>query len=169
VTASRCSIAGSFAAHPDHVRAFAPRPPIVVLRGPSATAPYRNALDEAESVLHGEQRIRALIGELDQAGHTSAETGLAEDLDTLLVHLRYSLLHRREARSCSNSRSGGPLAHRRISRFHSRTSCLSLCWTVLDSSSPTPPASAFTERECHALERVQGDQHRPITEEVIGA
>jgi putative transposase len=45
------------------------------------------------------QRLKALVGELDKAGYTAAAKCLTDDLDALVVHLRYPLRHRRRWRS----------------------------------------------------------------------
>jgi transposase-like protein len=58
-------------------------------------AAYRDALDEAVSERDGRKRLQALAGELDRRGYTAASKCLADDLDALVVHLRYPLTHRR--------------------------------------------------------------------------
>ena len=47
----------------------------------------------------GRDRLHALVDELDRGGYTAAAKGLADDLDALVVHLRYPLRHRRRWRS----------------------------------------------------------------------
>jgi putative transposase len=54
---------------------------------------YRQALDDAINERDAKQRLQALVLELDRAGYTAAEKCLADDLDALVVHLRY--WHRR--------------------------------------------------------------------------
>ena len=79
--------------------------------------------------------MRTLIGELDGAGFAAAAACLADDLDALVVHLRYPLRHRRRWRSTNLlERSLGEVRRRTkvIGRFPGETSCLSLCWAVLD-------------------------------------
>jgi putative transposase len=90
----------------------------------------REALDEADSVTDGERRMRELIGELTDRGYHAAASCLAEDLDALLVHLRYPLTHRRKWRSTNLlERSLGEVRRRTkvIGRFPGETSRLSLC------------------------------------------
>jgi hypothetical protein len=41
----------------------------------------------------------ALVSELERAGYASAARCLADDLDALVVHLRYPLRHRKRWRS----------------------------------------------------------------------
>ena len=60
---------------------------------------YWRALDEATDVEDGRRRLRALIGELDGGGFAASAACLADDLDALVVHLRYPLRHRRRWRS----------------------------------------------------------------------
>jgi nucleotide-binding universal stress UspA family protein len=71
---------------------------------------YWQALDEAINERNGKQRLEALIDELDSAGYTAAAKCLADDLDALVVHLRYPTRHRRRWRSTNQGlrrRSGG--------------------------------------------------------------
>src|SRR4051812_37793327 len=60
---------------------------------------YWQALDEAISDSDGRQRLLALVGDLDRAGYTAAAKCLADDLNALVVHLRYPTRHRRRWRS----------------------------------------------------------------------
>ena len=60
---------------------------------------YWHALDEAISESDGKQRLQALVGDLDRAGYTAAARCLGDDLDALVVHLRYPTRHRRRWRS----------------------------------------------------------------------
>jgi transposase-like protein len=59
---------------------------------------YWQALDDATNERDGKQRLLALVGELDRAGYTAAARCLADDLDALVVHLRYPTRHRRRWR-----------------------------------------------------------------------
>jgi len=116
---------------------------------------YWRALDDAESLADGERRMRALIGELDQAGYAAAAACLADDLDALLVHLRYPLRHRRKWRSTNLlERSLGEVRRRTkvIGRFPGETSCLSLCWAVLDLIISHATRVVFTDLEHKALQ-----------------
>src|SRR5947209_5910089 len=96
---------------------------------------YWQALDEATGEREAKQRLRALIAELDKAGYTAAAKCLADDLDALVVHLRYPTRHRRRWRSTNLlERSLGEVKRRTkvIGRFPGETSCLTLVWAVLD-------------------------------------
>jgi putative transposase len=67
---------------------------------------YWQALDDATGQRDGKQRLHALVDELDRAGYTAAAKCLADDLDALVVHLRYPTRHRRrcDRRTCSSDR-----------------------------------------------------------------
>ena len=56
---------------------------------------YWQALDEATNERDARQRLMALVGELDRAGYTAAARCLGDDVDALVVHLRYPTRHRR--------------------------------------------------------------------------
>jgi putative transposase len=96
---------------------------------------YWQALDDATNERDAKQRLQALINELDRAGYTAAAKCLADDLDALVVHLRYPTRHRRRWRSTNLlERSLGEVKRRTkvIGRFPGETSCLTLVWAVLD-------------------------------------
>jgi transposase-like protein len=96
---------------------------------------YWRALDEAINEGDGKQRLKTLVDELDKAGYTAAAKCLAEDLDALVVHLRYPTRHRRRWRSTNLlERSLGEVKRRTkvIGRFPGEESCLTLVWAVLD-------------------------------------
>jgi putative transposase len=133
---------------------------------------YWQALDDPESIADGEKRMRALIGELADQGYAGAAACLAEDLDALLVHLKYPRRHRRKWRSTNLlERSLGEVRRRTkvIGRFPGETSCLSLCWAVLDLIITESTRVVFTELERQALRRI-GDSHTTnATQEVVAA
>jgi transposase-like protein len=96
---------------------------------------YWEALDDATSERDGKQRLQALVDELDRCGYTAASKCLADDLDALVVHLRYPLTHRRRWRSTNLLERSLAEVKRRskvIGRFPGETSCLTLVWAVLD-------------------------------------
>ncbi len=96
---------------------------------------YWQALDEAISETDAKQRLQALVDELDKGGFTAAARCLADDLDALVVHLRYPVRHRRRWRSTNLlERSLGEVKRRTkvMGRFPGETSCLTLVWAVLD-------------------------------------
>lgn len=92
------------------------------------------ALNEADSAADGEQRLRALVGDLER-DYPSAAACLADDLPALCVHLNYPLHLRRRLRSTNLLERSLEEVRRRtkvMGRFPGETSCLSLCWAVLD-------------------------------------
>jgi putative transposase len=96
---------------------------------------YWQALDDAVSEQDAKQRLQALVGRLDKDGFTAAARCLADDLDALVVHLRYPPRHRRRWRSTNLlERSLGEVKRRTkvMGRFPGEQSCLSLVWAVLD-------------------------------------
>src|SRR4029453_16820979 len=60
---------------------------------------YRQALDDAISANDAKQRLQALIDDLHKGGFASAARCLADDLDALVVHLRYPPRHPRPGRT----------------------------------------------------------------------
>jgi putative transposase len=96
---------------------------------------YWQALDEAISEPDGKRRLQALVDQLDREGYVAAARCLADDLDALVVHLRYPLRHRRRWRSTNLlERSLGEVKRRTkvMGRFPGETSCLTLVRAVLD-------------------------------------
>jgi putative transposase len=96
---------------------------------------YWQALDDAISDSDAKHRLQALVDELDKGGFTTAARCLADDLDALVVHLRYPPRHRRRWRSTNLlERSLGEVKRRTkvMGRFPGEESCLSLVWAVLD-------------------------------------
>jgi len=133
-------------------------------------AAYWQVLDEAQSVAEGERGVRALVGELSQAGYTAAAACLAEDLDALLVHLKYPIRHRRKWRSTNLlERSLGEVRRRTtvIGRFRGETSCLSLCWAVLDLIITQSTRVVFTDLERQALRRLRDTHPLPNQNEDV--
>src|SRR5438067_5663768 len=96
---------------------------------------YWQALDDAINERDGKQRLQALVDQLDKEGFTAAARCLSDDLDALVVHLRYPLRHRRRWRSTNLlERSLGEVKRRTkvMGRFPGESSCLTLVWAVLD-------------------------------------
>ena len=134
---------------------------------------YWRALDEATGVDEGARRLRALISELDGAGFAAAAACLAEDLGALVVHLRYPLRHRRRWRSTNLlERSLGEVKRRTkvIGRFPGETSCLSLCWAVLDLVVSHSNGVTFTDLDRLAIDHLGRERAAGSTgEEVVAA
>jgi transposase-like protein len=116
--------------------------------------------------------MRQLIGELADQGYAAAAACLAEDLDELLVHLKYPLRHRRKWRSTNLlERSLGEVRRRTkvIGRFPGETSCLSLCWAVLDLTITQSTRVVFTDLEQQPLQSPRDSHPLPSPKEVVAA
>jgi putative transposase len=95
---------------------------------------YWAALDDALDPEDAEQRLRQLVTNLERE-YPSAAACLAEDLPALCVHLKYLPRLRKPFRSPNLLERSLEEVRRRtkvIGRFPGETSCLSLCWAVLD-------------------------------------
>jgi putative transposase len=95
---------------------------------------YWAALNEAADPADAEQRLRELVGELERP-YPSAAACLADDLPALCIHLKYIPRLRKRFRSSNLLERSLEEVRRRtkvIGRFPGETSCLSLCWAVLD-------------------------------------
>jgi transposase-like protein len=136
---------------------------------------YWSALTDATSVKDGKLRLRVLISELEHRGYDAAASCLAEDLDALVVHLRYPLRHRERWRSTNLlERSLGEVRRRTkvMGRFPGESSCLSLVWAVLDLFfSHASNGATFTDLDRKHLYRIKYHQADPDTldEEVTAA
>jgi putative transposase len=137
-------------------------------------AAYWQALDDATGERDGKQRLQGLVDQLEKAGYTAAAKCLADDLDALVVHLRYPTRHRRRWRSTNLlERSLGEVKRRTkvIGRFPGETSCLTLVWAVLDLYiTHATNGVRFTQLERQRLNNIRyqaADQ--PIPEEVTAA
>jgi putative transposase len=95
---------------------------------------YWAALDEATDPTDAERRLRELVAELERP-YPSAAACLADDLVAVCIHLKYSPRLRKRFRSSNLLERSLEEVRRRtkvIGRFPGETSCLSLCWAVLD-------------------------------------
>ena len=95
---------------------------------------YWAALDEASDPTDAERRLRDLVAELERP-YPSAAACLADDLPALCIHLKYFPRLRKRFRSSNLLERSLEEVRRRtkvIGRFPGETSCLSLCWAVLD-------------------------------------
>jgi putative transposase len=134
---------------------------------------YWQALDDAINERDGKQRLQALVDELDRAGYTAAAKCLADDLDALVVHLRYPTRHRRRWRSTNLlERSLGEVKRRTkvIGRFPGETSCLTLVWAVLDLYiTHATNGIRFSQLERQRLKRLRYEGNEPATAEEVNA
>jgi transposase-like protein len=135
---------------------------------------YWRALDDATGERDGRERLGALVDELEAAGYTAAAKCLADDLDALVVHLRYPTRHRRRWRSTNLLERSLAEVKRRtkvIGRFPGETSCLTLVWAVLDLYiTHAKNGVRFSQLERQHLRRIryQGSE-QPLPEEVSTA
>jgi putative transposase len=134
---------------------------------------YWQALDDATGERDGKQRLRALVDELDGAGYTAAAKCLADDLDALVVHLRYPTRHRRRWRSTNLLERSLAEVKRRtkvIGRFPGETSCLTLVWAVLDLYiTHAKNGVRFSQLERQHLRRIRHAGSQPSTTEEVTA
>lgn len=123
------------------------------------------ALDEAASEADGEQRLRSLVGHLERE-FPSAAACLAEDLPALCVHLKYPLHLRRRLRSTNLLERSLEEVRRRtkvMGRFPGETSCLSLCWAVLDLVISGARGLGLTDIEHQLLLHIEDDRRTAAT------
>jgi putative transposase len=135
---------------------------------------YWHALDDAINERDAKQRLQALVDDLDKSGFTTAARCLADDLDALVVHLRYPPRHRRRWRSTNLlERSLGEVKRRTkvMGRFPGEESCLTLVWAVLDLLiTHQTNGIHFNQLDRQRLKRIryEGNQ-QPTAEEVTAA
>ena len=136
-------------------------------------AAYWQALDDATGERDGKQRLQALVDELDAAGYTTAAKCLADDLDALVVHLRYPTRHRRRWRSTNLLERSLAEVKRRtkvIGRFPGETSCLTLVWAVLDLYiTHAKNGVRFNQLERQRLRRMRYAGSEQTTDEEVSA
>jgi putative transposase len=97
-------------------------------------AKYWAALDDATDPADAERQLRALVAELERP-YPSAAACLTEDLPALCIHLNYFPRLRKRFRSSNLLERSLEEVKRQtkvIGRFPGETSCLSMCWAVLD-------------------------------------
>jgi putative transposase len=129
---------------------------------------YWAALDDAASETDAEQRLRALVGRLER-DFPSAAACLADDLPALCTHLRYPISLRRRLRSTNLLERSLEEVRRRtkvIGHFPGETSCLSLCWAVLDlvvSAAHGPGLSDIERQQLHHLQLGRAAKLQPTS------
>jgi putative transposase len=134
---------------------------------------YWRALDDATDERDAKQRLTALVDELDEAGYTAAAKCLTDDLDALVVHLRYPTRHRRRWRSTNLLERSLAEVKRRtkvIGRFPGETSCLTLVWAVLDLYlTHAKNGVRFNQLERQRLQRTRYTGSQATTDEEVNA
>lgn len=126
-------------------------------------AAYWAAIDDAGSPEAAEEGLRSLVGELE-GQYPSAAACLAEDLPALCVHLRYPLHLRKRLRSTNLLERSLEEVRRRtkvIGRFPGETSCLSMCWAVLDLIISGARGLGLTDLDHQQLQRQRQGQDHP--------
>jgi putative transposase len=134
-------------------------------------AAYWAALDEATSAEEAEANLRGLVADLERE-YPSAAACLAEDLPALCVHLRYPLHLRRRLRSTNLlERSLGEVQRRVkvIGRFPGETSCLSLCWAVLDLVIAGARSLGLSDLDRKEVQRLRTQRHTDRAEVALSA
>jgi putative transposase len=134
-------------------------------------AAYWAALDSAVSPEDAEARLRNLVSELERE-YPSAAACLAEDLPALCAHLRYPLHLRKRLRSTNLlERSLGEVQRRVkvIGRFPGETSCLSLCWAVLDLVIAGARSLGLSDLDHRELERLRKERQSDQTKVALTA
>jgi putative transposase len=127
-------------------------------------AAYWSALDEAAEPETAERALRALVGDLEH-DYPSAAACLAEDLPALCVHLRCIPRLRKRFRSSNLLERSLEEVRRRtkvIGRFPGETSCLSLCWAVMDLVIAGGHGLGLTTAERQRVENVWEQRHGPV-------
>jgi putative transposase len=134
---------------------------------------YWQALDDATDERDAKQRLKALIAGLDKAGYTAAANCLADELDALVVHLRYPTRHRRRWRSTNLLERSLAEVKRRtkvIGRFPGETSCLALVRAVLDLYiTHAKNGVRFNQLDRQRLRRTRYAGSEPTTDEEVSA
>jgi len=134
---------------------------------------YWQALDDATDERDGKQRFQGVVDQLEAAGYTAAAKCLADDLEALVVHLRYPTRHRRRWRSTNLLRTlarRGQTTHQGDRRFPGETSCLTLVWAVLDLYiTHAKNGVRFSQLERQRLRRMRYAGSEPTTDEEVTA
>jgi transposase-like protein len=124
---------------------------------------YWTVLNEAPDPETAERGLRTLVGDLER-DYPSAAACLAEDLPALCVHLRYLPRLRKRFRSSNLLERSLEEVRRRtkvIGRFPGETSCLSLCWAVMDLVIAGSHGLGLTSLDVHQLADARAARHGP--------
>jgi transposase-like protein len=134
---------------------------------------YWQALDDAINASDAKRRLQTLVDQLNEDGYTAASKCLADDLDALVVHLRYPPRHRRRWRSTNLlERSLGEVKRRTkvMGRFPGEESCLTLVWAVLDLLiTHQTNGIRFNQLDRQRLKRTSYEGHQERTPEEVTA
>jgi putative transposase len=140
-------------------------------------ARYWHVLDDAASVGEAKAGLLALAADYARS-YPSAARVLTDNVDQLVAHLRFPLVHRKRTRSTNLLERTFVEVRRRtkvIGRFPGETSALSLIWAVLELSSRGWRGVEMTPRTVAEIERLRrrADTTNPASdqpaEDVIAA
>lgn len=129
-------------------------------------ARYWAALDEAAAPDDAKHALAALAADYQQA-YPSFAACLRDDLDQLVVHLRFPSEHRKRIRTSNVLERAFVEVRRRtkiIGRLPGETSALSLVWGVLELSSRSWRGVTMTPRAAAHIERIRRDPTTPTTQ-----
>ncbi len=132
-------------------------------------AAYWAALDEATSPADAEARLRALVTDLEPR-YPSAAACLADDLPALTVHLHLPLHLRKRLRSTNLLERSLEEVRRRtkvIGRFPGETSCLSMCWAVLDIFIASSRGLGLAELDHMRIEALRAQSERAFDKQEL--
>ena len=134
-------------------------------------ARWWQVFDDAASAADARRGLQAIVADY-RAAYPSAMAVITDNLDTLVVHLRWPSEHRKRIRSTNLLERTFVEVRRRtkvIGRFPGETSALSLIWAVLELTSRGWRGVVMTPRSVAEIERLRRAQRRAATEEVAAA
>ena len=120
-------------------------------------ARYWQVLDDASSVGEAKTGLLALAADYERS-YPSAANVLIDNVDQLVAHLRFPLVHRKRTRSTNLLERTFVEVRRRtkvIGRFPGETSALSLIWAVLELSSRAWRGVEMTPKTVAEIERIR--------------
>jgi putative transposase len=120
-------------------------------------ARYWQILDDAASVGEAKTGLLALAGDYERS-YPSAAKVITDNVEQLVAHLRFPLVHRKRTRSTNLLERTFVEVRRRtkvIGRFPGETSALSLIWAVLELSSRGWRGVEMTPKTVAEIERIR--------------
>jgi putative transposase len=120
-------------------------------------ARYWQILDDAASVGEAKTGLLALAGDYERS-YPSAARVITDNVEQLVAHLRFPLVHRKRTRSTNLLERTFVEVRRRtkvIGRFPGETSALSLIWAVLELSSRGWRGVEMTPKTVAEIERIR--------------
>ena len=129
-------------------------------------ARYWQILDDAASVGEAKTGLLALASDYERS-YPSAARVITDNVDQLVAHLRFPLVHRKRTRSTNLLERTFVEVRRRtkvIGRFPGETSALSLIWAVLELSSRAWRGVEMTPKTVAEIERIR---RRAATTDVV--